>query len=99
MNEYSDCEVVEDFSAKFQELWEKAVSRRRKDVHNVQSGIRGHDSTTSCINKDLQNTESNVGTRHHCAASFLHTTGKSDSRNGGSSPVRAEKDFGFAHFF
>ncbi|XP_057809957.1 uncharacterized protein LOC131024466 [Salvia miltiorrhiza] len=100
-NDYPDCELVEDFSGKFQELWEKAVSRRRKDTHNVHSGIRfrGHDSASSFIDEDLQNAESKIATRHHDEASLFQTTGKSKSRNGGSSPVRTEKDeFGFTHF-
>lgn len=96
-NSYPDCELVEDFSGKFQELWEKAVSRRRKDNHNVHSGIKGHESTSSHINKVLQNAESNIATRHHDEALNFHTTEKSNSRNDGS-PVRTEKDdFGSTH--
>ncbi|KAG6398999.1 hypothetical protein SASPL_140472 [Salvia splendens] len=97
-NEYPDCEVVEDFSGKFQELWERAVTRRKRDIRNVHSGIRGHDNTTSCTDKDLQNAESEVATRHHDEPSVFHTTGKSNSRNYGSPPVRIETDFGFTHF-
>ncbi|KAH6831660.1 Chaperone DnaJ-domain superfamily protein [Perilla frutescens var. hirtella] len=83
-NDNPDCELMEDVSGKVQELWEKAFSRKRKDIHNVHSGIRGHDDTSRCINKDHQNAEpeSKNATWHHGEASFCYT---------------AKDDFGFTH--
>lgn len=95
-NDYPDCEVMEDFSGKFQELWEKAVSRRK----HIRSGIKGHDNTSSNINKDPENAKSENKSRDNEEASFCQTTGKPNNENGGSSPVGMEKDdSGFAHSF
>lgn len=85
----SECELMEDFSGKFQELWEKAVSRRRKDIH---SGVKVHDSTSSSTNKDHQNAESKNVFRNHEEASFFHTSEKPDKKSGSTSPVRTEND-------
>lgn len=94
-NDHLDCELMEDVSGKFQELWEKAVSRRRKDIH---SGIKGHDSTPSNINKEPQNAESKNASTHNKEASFFHTAEKPNKKIGSTSPVGTEKDdFGFTH--
>lgn len=99
-NDYPDCELVEDSSGKVQELWEKAFSRRKKDIRTGHSGIRDHDSTSRCINRDYhQNAESKDPTRQHKEASFRCTTGKSNNENDVSSPFRTKEDtdFGCTH--
>lgn len=65
--DYPDCELVEDTSGKVQEEWERAFSRRRKDINNGHSGTRGKD-----IKKETQqNAKSKDGTRQHKEASSL----------------------------
>ncbi|KAL8549270.1 hypothetical protein ACS0TY_008207 [Phlomoides rotata] len=62
-NDYPDCELVEDISGKVQEQWEKAFSRRGKDINNVHTGARGYDGNYH------QNAKSKDGTRQHKEAS------------------------------
>ncbi|KAK6116406.1 hypothetical protein DH2020_049868 [Rehmannia glutinosa] len=101
-SDYPDCELVEDSSGKVQELWEKAFSRRKKDVQNGHSDIRDHDSTSRIFDEDHhQNVDTEDATRQHKEASFGFSTGKPDNENDSPSCSRTKEDtdFGCTHVF
>lgn len=95
-NDYPDCELVEDSSGEVQEQWERAFSRRRKDIPVGRSDTGGHHSTSRVNDKNHhQNIEMEDATRQHKEASCCFSTRKFTSSSDAPSLSRTkDNDFG-----
>ncbi|KAL0372536.1 UNVERIFIED_CONTAM: hypothetical protein Scaly_0935200 [Sesamum calycinum] len=93
-----DCELLEDSSGEVQELWERAFSRRRKDIHSGPKGIRNYDGASQDVDRDRQHhqyAETKDATLQQKEASFCFTTGNSNNENDAPSPSRPKEDTDF----
>ncbi|KAL0296816.1 UNVERIFIED_CONTAM: hypothetical protein Sradi_6733700 [Sesamum radiatum] len=93
-----DCELLEDSSGEVQELWERAFSRRRKDIHGGPKGIRNYDRASQDVDWDRQHhqyAETKDATLQQKEASFCFTTGNSNNENDAPSPSRPKEDTDF----
>ncbi|KAL2233485.1 uncharacterized protein LOC105156468 [Sesamum indicum] len=93
-----DCEVLEDSSGEVQELWERAFSRRRKDIRSGPKGTRVYDRASQVVNGDRQHhqyAETKDATWQHKDASFCFTTVNSNNKNDASSPCTPKEDTNF----
>ncbi|KAL7110419.1 hypothetical protein ACP275_05G025200 [Erythranthe tilingii] len=57
-NDLPDCVLVED-STELQQMWEKAFTRRRKNIPSGHSDVKDRDSTAHIIDDHHQNIETN----------------------------------------
>ncbi|KAL0446975.1 UNVERIFIED_CONTAM: hypothetical protein Slati_1825400 [Sesamum latifolium] len=99
-----DCELLEDSSGEVQELWERAFSRRRKDIHSGPKGMRDCDGASQVVDGDRQHhqyAETKAATWQRKEASFSFTTGNSNNENDAPSPCtpKEDNDFGCTSVF
>ncbi|KAL0408767.1 UNVERIFIED_CONTAM: hypothetical protein Sradi_1811100 [Sesamum radiatum] len=93
-----DCELLEDSSGEVQELWERAFSRRRKDIHSGPKGMRDCDRASQVVDGDCQHhqyAETKAATWQRKEASFCFTTGNPCNENDAPSPSTPKEDTDF----